>query len=168
MQPISCQLTEDRANTNPWSVSGIPCFWPSDLYLPSWPFSWDHLLDLPCVFSSGWPIYKEPWGVWRKIRSVSCNYCYCVYYLWLLLLYTVMIYLQLLLKTIIQWCVCVCAYDVCKWTQVCHGVHVEVRGQLCGGFSLSPPLHRFQGWNLGCRAYAASISYAELSLWLHL
>lgn len=42
-------------------------------------------------------------------------------------------------------------------------MHEEVKGQLYGIFSLLPPLHRFQGWNLGLQFCVASTLDAELS-----
>lgn len=41
-------------------------------------------------------------------------------------------------------------HDTVIWEHTCHGLHVEVRGQLHGVHSLLPPVHSFQGLNSGC------------------
>lgn len=60
---------------------------------------------------------------------------------------------------------CVCMYMgwgerrvcVCVWVCACHGLHVEVVGQLSGNISLRPPFCGFQGWSSRLCTCTASI-----------
>lgn len=46
-----------------------------------------------------------------------------------------------------------------------HGGYVDIRGQLCGIFSLLPPLQVFLGWSSGLQACVAHALPAEPSFW---